>query len=141
MTYSRDGVTFDFPTDWRVEAEDNNEAGWAVSFHNPADTAFVLISLHPDADDPARLADETLAAMREVYTELDADNRVETIAGQAAIGYDLDILTVDVTVVCRIRSLQTPLGPLLIIVQTAEPEYATTDPVLRAVVASLVIEE
>jgi hypothetical protein len=76
-----------------------------------------------------------------VYKELDAENALETICGEAAIGYDIDVLTVDVPVVCRVRALESPAGPLLVMAQTAEPDLARNDPVLRAIVASLRVDE
>ncbi len=139
-TFTRDGISFRYPANWRAEADDAEDGGWAVTLMSP-DTAFVLVSLRPDARDPADLADQTLDALRSEYKELDAENRIETIARQPAIGYDIDFLTVDVPVMCRVRCLETPGGPLLVMAQTAEPERAANDPVLRAIVASLTVEE
>lgn len=139
-TFTRDGVSFRFPTNWHAETDEGEDGGWAVTISSP-DTAFVLVSLRPDTGDPAALADQTLEVLTSEYKELDAENRVETISGQPAIGHDIDFLTVDVPVVCRVRCLQTTAGPLLILVQTAEPEFAHNDPVLRAIVASLTIDE
>jgi hypothetical protein len=105
------------------------------------DTAFALVSLRTDARDPADLADQTLEVLRSDYKELDSENRVETIAGRMAIGHDIDFLTVDVPVVCKVRSIDTPAGPLLVMTQVAEPDRQSNDPQLCAIVASLKVEE
>ena len=101
----------------------------------------MLVSLQPEARDPAELADQTLDALKAEYKELDAENRVETIAGRLAIGHDIDFLTLDTPITCRTRCLETPAGPLLVMTQVSEFDRDDHDPVLRAVVASLRGEE
>ncbi len=139
-TFARDGISFRYPSNWRAEAEDVEDGGWAVTLSSP-DTAFALISVRPDARDPADLADQTLEALRSEYKELDAENCLETIAGQPAIGHDIDFLTLDAAITCRTRSLATPVGPLLVMTQVSEYDSSANDPVLRAIVASLQVEE
>jgi len=139
-TFERDGITFQYPANWRIDVEDVDEGGWAVTVSSP-DTAFVLVSLRPDARDAADLADQTLAALREEYEDLEAENRLETIAGQPALGHDLDFITLDVPITCRTRSLDTLAGSLLVMCQTSEFDREQHDPVLRAIVASLKLEE
>jgi hypothetical protein len=137
--FNQAGVSFSYPTNWRIEAENSGETEWTVSVHSPA-TAFVLLSLRPDARDPADLADQTLEALKAEYKELDAENRVETIAGHLTIGHDIDFLTVDTAISCRTRCLETPSGPLLVMCQYSEFDREQNEPVLRAIVASLQVE-
>lgn len=139
-TFERDGISFHFPTNWRAEVEEADEGGWAVMVSSP-DTAFVLVSLRPEARDPAYLADQTLEAMRSEYKELDAENRLETIAGQPAIGHDIDFLTVDTAITCRTRCFETLAGPLLLMTQVSEFDRDSNESVLRAIIASLQIDE
>jgi hypothetical protein len=139
-TFERDGVSFRYPANWTLDAEDSEDGGWTATVTSP-ETAFVLVSLRPEARDPADLADQTLAALEADYKELDAENRVETIAGRMAIGHDIDLLTVDTAIVCRTRCLETPGGPLLVLTQVSEYDRAENEPALRAVVASLQVRE
>ena len=138
--FERDGVSFRYPANWSAEADDGGDGGWSVTVSSPQ-TAFVLVALRPDARDPADLADQTLDALRAEYKELDAENRAETVAGQLAVGHDVDFLTLDTPITCRTRCLETPAGPLLVMCQTSEYDRDANDPVLRAVVASLTVEE
>lgn len=137
--FDRDGVSFQYPANWRVETEEADE-GWTVTVTSPQ-TAFAVVALRPDARDPADLADQTFEAIKAEYQELDAENAVQTIAGQVAIGHDIDFVTVDTATVCRTRCLETPAGPLLVLCQTSEYDRERNDPVLRAIVASLAVEE
>jgi hypothetical protein len=142
QSFERDGVRFQYPENWTVEAAEGEpgEGGWTVSVQSPQ-TAFLLVSLRPDADDPAQLADQTLEAMRAEYKELDTENVVETLGGVVAVGHDIDFLTVDTAIVCRTRCLETPAGPLLVMAQTSEYDRGRNDPILRAICASLRVED
>lgn len=139
-TFERSGVRFRYPANWTAEAEDADGGGWAVTVQSP-DTAFALVSLRPDAANAADLADETLAALAAEYKELDAETAVETVGGVAAVGHDIDFLTLDAAVACRTRCVETPTGPLLLMSQVSEYDRGKNEPVLRAVVASLEIDE
>ncbi|MBX9625170.1 MAG: hypothetical protein K2X82_15290 [Gemmataceae bacterium] len=141
--FERDGVRFQYPANWSAEAGDDPDAGdggWSVTVQSP-ESAFLFVSVRPDADTPADLADQALAALKAEYKELDAENAVETIGGTAAIGHDIDFLTVDTSVVCRTRCLDTTAGPLLVLAQVGEYDREQHDPVLRAIVASLTIDQ
>ena len=138
-SFDRDGIAFRYPENWRVEAEEG-DGGWTVTLTSPQ-TAFVIVSLRPDARDPADLADQTLDALKAEYKELDADNAVETLSGQLAIGHDIDFLTVDTAITCRTRCLETSAGPLLLMTQVSEYDRERNEPVLRAIVASLHVDE
>lgn len=139
-TFERDGISFRYPENWKLDVEDIDEGGWAVTLNSP-DTAFVLVSLRPDARDPADLADQTLTALREEYEDLEAENRIENIAMFPAIGHDIDFITIDTPITCRTRALDSPVGPLLLLCQTSEYDRERNDPVLRAIVASLKFED
>lgn len=139
QTFERDGVRFQYPGTWAVEAEDA-AAGWTVSVTSP-ETAFLVVSFRPEASDPAVLADQTLDALKSEYSELDSENAVETVAGQLAIGHDIDFLTLDTAIMCRTRCIDTSAGPLLVMTQVSEYDRAANEPVLRAILASLRIEQ
>jgi hypothetical protein len=138
--FERDGIRFQYPGNWSLEPGDETAGEWAVSVQSP-ETAFLLVSLRPDADSPAELADQTLEALKADYKELDAVNAVETLAGQLAIGHDIDFFTLDTTITCWTRCLQSDAGPLLVMGQVSEYDRERNEPVLRAILASLKVEE
>jgi hypothetical protein len=139
--FDRDGIHFRYPSNWKLEVdEDASSGGWTATLTSPQ-TAFALIALRPEADNIDQLADEVLAALRSEYRELDAEDRVETVAGQMAVGHDIDFLTLDTLSICRTRALETPAGPLLILRQVSEYDRVQNEPVLDAIVASLTVDE
>jgi hypothetical protein len=137
--FERDGVRFQYPDNWDLETEDT-DGGWNVSVQSPA-TAFLLLSVHPDEDDPAALADTALAAMRDSYPQLEAEQAVETLAGQPAVGYDIDFFAFDLTNSCWTRSLQGPDGCLLLMCQCTDEELDSNGEVLKAVCRSLELDD
>lgn len=139
-TFERDGVRFLYPENWELQAEQSDGGSWTVMVQSP-DTAFLLVSLHPDALDAAELADQSLDALRAEYKELDAENVVESFAGQVAIGHDIDFITLDAAITCRTRCLESPNGPLLVMAQVSDYDFSTNDPVLRAMSASLSVDD
>ena len=140
QNFERDGIRFQYPENWTLETDEDADGGWSVSVQSP-ETAFLLLTLRPDADNAAELADQTLDALKVEYKELDEANAVGTFAGQVAIGHDIDFLTLDIAVTCWTRCVQTLAGPLLVMCQVSEYERDRNEPVLRAICASLTIED
>lgn len=139
-TFERDGIRFQYPANWTLEAGEDEPGAWSVAIQSP-ETAFLQVSLRPDAESPAELADQTLEALKAEYKELDAANSVAHFAGQLAIGHDMDFLTVDTAITCWTRCVETPAGPLLVLCQVSEYDRERNEPVLRAICASLKIED
>jgi hypothetical protein len=137
--FDRDGVTFRYPESWTLDAEDGGD-GWTVTLTSP-ETAFLLVSLRPDADDPQQVADEALEALKAEYPQLDADQVVENVAGLPAVGYDIDFLTLDTSIACWTRCVDTTSGPLLVMGQTSEYDRAANEPVLKAICKSITLED
>jgi hypothetical protein len=138
-TFERDGVSFKYPGNWSVESEDAGD-GWTVTLTSP-ETAFLLVSLRPDADSPLQVAEEALSALRAEYSELEAVQVVDNLAGQPAVGHDIDFLTLDTPIIGWTRCVDTGRGPLLVLCQSAEYDRDANEPVLKAVCASLTVED
>jgi hypothetical protein len=139
LTFEEDGIRFRYPENWRLEREDN-ETGWTVTVQSP-DTAFLLLSLDADMPEPQQVAQTALEALREEYPNLEADAEVDTIAGQPAVGHDIQFFSLDLTNTCWTRSFMTSRGTVLVMWEVNDLELETNDPVLRAITASLEVEE
>ncbi|MBN9118784.1 MAG: hypothetical protein J0I06_06435 [Planctomycetes bacterium] len=142
QTFERDGISFRYPADWTAEVADDAESGgWTVTVSAPRGVdAFFMASLQPDAADGGDVADQTLAALKSDYKEFDAEDVMETICGQPAVGFNADFLTADTAVICRVRGMDTFAGPLMLLVQVSVLDLAECDPVLLAIVKSLDVE-
>jgi hypothetical protein len=137
--FDDDGLHFRYPPNWRLEREDN-EAGWTVSLQSPG-TAFLTITLQEDMPSADRLAETALAALREDYPDLEAEDCVESLAGQPAVGHDIRFFSFDLTNTCWTRSFYCARGTVLVLAQASDLELETHAPVLRAICASLEVDD
>jgi hypothetical protein len=133
------GIRFHYPENWRLEREEN-ETGWTVSLQSPG-TAFMMVCLREDLPTPAQLADAALDALRDDYPSLEADDCVDNLAGQPAIGHDIRFISLDLTNTCWTRSFYTSEGTVLVLCQANDLELEEHEPVLRAICKSLEVDE
>ena len=133
------GIRFQYPENWRLEREEN-ETGWTVSLQSPG-TAFMMVCLREDLPTPDQVAEAALDALREEYPELEADDCVDNLAGQPAIGHDIRFISLDLTNTCWTRSFYSAEGTVLVLCQANDLELEEHEPVLRAICKSLEVDE
>ncbi|MGE3805507.1 MAG: hypothetical protein AB7K24_12600 [Gemmataceae bacterium] len=136
--FENTGVRFRYPESWQLEREESDE-GWTVYVQSPG-TAFAMITLRDDAT-PGELAQIALDALREDYPELEADDCVDSLAGQPAIGHDVQFFSFDLTNTAWIRSFASACGTVLVLCQTSDLELEAHEPILRAICASIELED
>jgi hypothetical protein len=137
--FENNGICFQYPENWRLEREES-ETGWTVLLQSP-DTAFFLLSLDEDCPDSDRVANTALEALREDYPDLEADECVDSLAGQPAVGHDIRFTSLDLTNTCWTRSFYCAEGTVLVMCQLNDLELEQHEPVLRAICASLELED
>jgi hypothetical protein len=139
QVFTRSGVRFEYPSNWKLETEVSDE-GWTASVYSSA-TAFLMVSFHPDEDDPAHLADGALNVMKESYPDLESDMSVETLAGVPAVGHDVEFFALDLTNTCWIRGFAVGTGCVLVMCQCTDEELPGNGMILYGIRASITIEE
>ena len=137
--FERDGIRFQYPDNWSIDSQELDD-GWSVTVQSPG-TAFMTLSYHPGERDCAVVTDSALEALREEYPLVEADPAVETIAGQPAVGYDVRFYSLDLTNSAFIRGFACEDGCVLILSQLNDLEDDRLGPVLRAVSASVEVED
>jgi hypothetical protein len=137
--FDEGGIRFRYPENWKLEREEN-DTGWTVTVQSPG-TAFMLLSLREDLPTPNEMAETALAALREDYPDLEADECVDSLAGQPAVGHDIRFFSLDLTNTCWTRCLYSAAGTVLILCQSDDLELEQHEPVLRAMCASLEVDE
>jgi hypothetical protein len=133
------GIRFRYPENWKLEREEN-EAGWTVSVQSP-DTAFIMVCFRDDESTPDEMAIAALAALKEEYPELEAEESVDSLGGQSATGYDVRFFSLDLSNTCFLRSFYSSEGTVLILWQANDLELERIEPVLRAICTSIEVEE
>jgi hypothetical protein len=137
--FHQDGIQFLYPENWEMDRQDN-DAGWTVSVQSPG-TAFFLVSYDAEMPDTKLMADTALEALRSEYPELESDAAAESLAGQPAVGHDVQFFSLDLTNSCWLRSFQSPSGTVLVMWQANDLELDRMGPVLRAMCASVQLDQ
>ncbi len=137
--FDEQGIRFQYPENWTLEREDT-DSGWTVFVQSPS-TAFLLLSFDKDMPTTEEVLKTALDALRSDYKDLDAEEQVETVAGQMALGYDIQFTSLDLTNTCWMRSFQTESATILLLWQATDLDLDEAEPVLRAICASLEVEE
>jgi hypothetical protein len=88
-------------------------------------------------DNPARMAQAALDAMRKEYDGLEAEPVEETIAGHELIGFNLNFFYLDLTNTAGIRSLRVGGTTYTIFFQAEDCEYREIGLVFDAMTFSL----
>src|SRR5205823_11352989 len=117
-----------------------NEDGWTVLVQSP-ETAFMMVCLRADTPAAEDLVEATLTALKDDYPLLESQDRTETFAGQPAIGHDIEFFSFDLTNTCWTRSFYSSRGTVLVMCQFNDLESEKNELVLRAICASLEVED
>jgi hypothetical protein len=137
--FEEGGIRFRYPENWKLEREEN-DTGWTVSVQSP-ETAFMMVSLREDMPSADGVVEAALAALREDYPDLEADDCVDSLAGQPAVGHDIRFFSFDLTNTCWTRSFYTAGGTVLVLCQSNDLELERSEPILRAMCASLEVDD
>src|SRR5437868_216534 len=133
--FYENGIAFRYPENWALEREEQ-ETGWTVSVQSP-ETAFLSVTFDAGSPDIAGMADSALDTLRAEYPALEAEPKVESIAGQPAVGHDVRFFSFDLTNTAGIRSFRSESGTVLVLWQFNDLEEERSEPVLKAIRASI----
>jgi hypothetical protein len=137
--FEEDGIQLLYPENWELQREESDN-GWTISLQSP-ETAFFVLSFDGDMPEMEAMAQTALDALRGEYEDLEADDCVETVAGQPAVGHDVRFFSLDLTNTCWIRSFYSGGGTVLAMWQINDLELEKHERVLRAICASIKVEE
>ncbi len=130
------GIQFLYPENWTLDEGEAMAGERAVTVYSP-EGAFWSVMLHPPAIDPRQLVLEVMAAMKEEFTDFEAEPAGETIEGVELSGYDMNFYCLDLTNTALVRGFRTPEATCIILYQAEDREFATIEPVFRAMTVSL----
>jgi hypothetical protein len=139
MLFQADGVRFQYPESWSMTREDGDN-GWIVTVQR-SETAFFILRLDDLIPEVSVLAQTVLDTLRSDYPDLEAEEVRESIAGQTAVGHDIQFFSLDLTNTCCTRVLTCEMGTLLAMWQADDLELDEVEPIFRAICASLRVDE
>lgn len=137
--FRRDGIRFQYPDGWQLTREDV-DTGWTVSVQSPA-TAFFMVTYDAQMPEVGLVAETVLEALRADYPDMEAEEAVESLAGQPALGHNIRFFSLDLTNTCCTRTFYADTGTVLVMWQANDLELENVEPVFKAICASLRVEE
>ena len=138
-TYEKFGIRVLYPENWTVSDEQLEDWPRSVSIQSPQG-AYWELQVYPSRINPARLIKQTLAAMEQIYEDLEAEPVTEELWEVAATGYDLHFFCLDFLVTSRIRSFHTGSRTCLLTCQAESREFDRQAAVFSAMTKSLLDE-
>ncbi len=133
--FYEDGLSFSYPEDWKLE-RDSDAEGWTVTLQSPG-TAFAMIRLDQEMPMTEDVASTALEALKDDYPALEARPAIDMLAGEMAIGHDVEFFSLDMATTCWTRSFYGAAGTVLVMCQVSDIDQETYEPALRGICASL----
>jgi hypothetical protein len=130
------GIRFVYPTDWNVEVDTDGEKT-TVSVHCPDGVAFAMVALDESCPEPSVVAGLALDAMQQEYPDLDSFPVIDSIDGHAAVGHDVEFMSLDAMNSCVVRCFRTDRRTVLFFGQWSDLEGEETAAQIRSLRSSI----
>ncbi|MCA9097395.1 MAG: hypothetical protein KDA36_03380 [Planctomycetaceae bacterium] len=134
-TYSAHGVRFQFPSDWGVqEQSQENELLITVSSQ---ETSFWSLGLFFELPSPEHVVQTVLRALEDDYPEIDIYESQSVVLDQKGVSCDVEFVCMELINSAWIRAFQTPRFTALVMYQSTDYELESALPILEAITNSL----
>lgn len=135
-TFDQYGISFQYPDNWTLEADDMMRGQGAVSVYSPGG-GFWSVTVHDPTQQPTELLDAVVQTMKGVYEELDTEELRETIEGRLVPGREMNFYYLDMTNTAKARVLASDRANYLVLCQAEDREFAELERVFGAMTVSL----
>ena len=139
LLFHEAGVRFQYPESWQL-TRDDVDGGWTVSVQSP-DTAFFMLTFDEGMPDTDVVAETVLEALRAEYPDLEAEDALESLAGQPALGHNVRFFSLDLTNIACTRCFYSDTATILVMWQANDLELDQVEPIFKAMCASLRLED
>jgi hypothetical protein len=139
MVFEESGIRFQYPDSWKLVREEA-DGGWTVSVQSP-NTAFFLLTFDEGMPEVDEVTQTVLEALTADYPELEAEDALESIAGQPAMGHNIRFFSLDLTNTCCTRSFYSDAGTVLVMWQANDLELDVVEPIFKAMCASIKLQD
>jgi hypothetical protein len=126
------GIRFLYPENWTLDEAEALAGENAVTVYSP-EGAFWSVMLHPLSVDPHELTLAALDAMKAEFTDFEAEPAHETVEGVELAGFDMNFYCLDLTNTALVRGCRLAESTCIILYQAEDRDFATIEPVFRAI--------
>ena len=130
-------LCFSFPETWKLDGDDSIPDTEAVSVVSPQG-GFWCVRLNRNETAHEDVVQQAIAAMRDVYPELEVEPVVEHVAGERLSGVDMHFFCLDLTGTAAVRIWQTVQGNYVIFSQADDAHLPHCKPIFHAITTSLI---
>jgi hypothetical protein len=134
--FEKMGFHFEYPENWSIDPSVDEQGEEQVVVSSP-NTAFWHLSKQPLDAEIEPLFDETLAALRSEYRDMEVEPTSLEVEGQQISGFDVRFICLDLTNTCWLRAFKTTDATYLLICQAEDREFVQVQLVFQAMLASL----
>jgi hypothetical protein len=134
---NQDDLCFSFPESWKLDKGDSLSDTDSVTVVSPEGGFWCV---RRDLRDTANkvVFEHAVAAMREVYPELEVEQVVDHIAGSELTGMDMHFFCLDLSGTASVRIWQTSSGNYVIFSQAEDEQLEQLKPIFNAITTSLI---
>lgn len=137
--FSRHGVQFEYPDDWELD-EQQSDFEIQVTVQSP-ETSFWSLSLILDRPEPLTVANTAIAALRELYDEIDVYPSDGPLCERETVARDMEFVCLELVNSAYVRAFQTDSFTALVFYQGTDSELEETRELMEDISRSLVCEE
>jgi hypothetical protein len=130
------GIAFLYPDNWTLDDSDAILGRKSVTVFSPGG-AFWSVAIHSSSTNLAKLAKAAVETMRKEYSDVEAEEVSETIAGHDLSGYDLNFYCLDLTNTAQIRAASFTNANYILFCQAEDREFEKIKLVFQAISTSL----
>lgn len=138
--YDKSGVAFQYPENWVLEEGDEELGNRSISVASPETGAYWAVSLHPNANNPARLVEAVAEAFKGEYDDLETHKVTVTIEDTEMQGLDVHFFCGHFTSTARVLAFRDHRNTCVLVWQTADQEMTANSPVFEAITTSFMAE-
>lgn len=134
---NQNDLCFSFPESWKLDKSESSNEADSISVVSPEGGFWCVRRDLRDTGNKAVL-EQAVAAMREIYPELEVEHVVDHVSGAELIGMDMHFFCLDLTGTASVRVWQAVTGKYVIFSQAEDEQLEQLKPIFNAITTSLI---
>lgn len=135
--YDSNGLHFQYPENWTL-TESQSEDSIEINLESPKGSIWSL-NVFNAPDDPQKIADGLLDAMKAEYEDLEFEPATETVMDNEFVGFDLSFFCYDFLVTSKIRCMVRAQQTIAILTEAENREFEELSMVFNAITMSMLM--
>ena len=101
----------------------------------------MTVTLDQEMPELEQVLRETLDTLRVDYPTLEVETVIDTLAGQMAVGHDIEFFALDLPTTCWTRAFLCEQGTVLVLCQSSDLDMADNEQIFQEILRSIEAEE